>query len=208
LVGHSKNYALQALEALGLSEPNFVYDFNIEVPADKIFAQEPAAKTKITKTSAVTIYISKGENPEGSIPGVIGLTEADASNMLKSAGYKNIMVILEESDKEIDKVFAQVPESGTVYAKSSEVVIKISKGIKVPDVMTMKKSDAISTLESLGFVVNILPDAAAVGKVKTQAPTAGIFLNYGSVVTIEIDAVVTTDTTTTTDTSAINTGST
>ena len=123
----------------------------------------------MTKTTPITIYISKGENPEGTIPGVIGMTEADALSMLKSAGYKNITVILEESDKEIDKVFAQVPESGTVYAKSGEVVIKISKGIKVPDVTTMKKADAISMLEGLGFVVNILPDATAAGKVKTQA---------------------------------------
>ena len=122
------------------------------------------------------------------------MTEADALSMLKSAGYKNITVILEESDKEIDKVFAQVPESGTVYAKSSEVVIKISKGIKVPDVTTMKKADAVSMLEGLGFVVNILPDATAAGKVKTQAPAAGTYLNYGSTVTIEIDTSGTTET--------------
>jgi len=127
--------------------------------------------------------------------------------MLRSAGYKNITVILEESGKEIEKVFAQVPESGTVYAKSGEVVIKISKGIKVPDVTAMKKTDALNMLEGLGFVVNILPDATAAGKVKTQSPAAGTFLNYGSTVSIEMDTAVTTDTTTT-DTSAITTSTT
>ncbi len=70
-------------------------------------------------------------------------------------------------------MFAQVPDSGTKYTKISEIIIKISKGIKVPDVTTMKKADAISMLEGLGFVVNILPDATAAGKVKTQLPAPG-----------------------------------
>ena len=203
LKGQSKDYASQTLANLGLSAPNFVFDFNIEQPVDKIFAQEPAAYSKVTKTTPITIYISKGENPEGSVPNVIGMTETDALSMLENAGYKNITVILEESDKEIDKVFAQVPESGTVYAKSGEVVIKISKGIKVPDVTKMEKAGAISMLEGLGFVVNILPDATAAGKVKTQAPAAGTYLNYGSTVTIEIDISGTTETTT--ETSATTT---
>ncbi len=208
LTGLTKKSAVKELKDAGLSSPDFKYEFSAEQPLDKIFAQEPAADSQVTKASSITLYVSKGENPEGTIPGVIGMTEADATNMLKSAGYKNITVTLEESDKEIDKVFAQVPESGTVYAKSSEVIIKISKGIKVPDVTTMKKADAISMLEGLGFVVNILPDATAAGNVKTQLPAGGTYLNYGSTVTIEIDtAAATTDTTTdtTADTSAATT---
>lgn len=210
LKGQSKDYASQTLSTMGLAAPNFVYDFNVEVPADKIFAQEPAAYSKVSKATPITIFISKGENPEGTIPSVIGMTEADALSLLKSAGYKNVSIVVEESNKEIDIAFAQIPESGTIYAKSSEVVIKISKGIKVPDVTNMKKADAIILLEGLGFVVNILPDATATGKVKTQAPAAGTYLNYGSTVTIEFDASGTTETVpgTTTDTSAITSSAT
>jgi penicillin-binding protein 1A len=206
LKGQTKEYASQILANLGLSTPNFISDFNIDQPVDKIFAQEPAAYSKVTKATPITIYISKGENPEGSIPGVTGLTETDALSTLKSAGYKNITVISEESDKEIDKVFAQVPESGTAYAKSGEVVIKISKGIKVPDTTTKEKAAAINMLEGLGFVVNILPDATAAGKVKNQAPAAGTYLNYGSTVTIEIDISGTTETSATTTSSTTTSG--
>jgi beta-lactam-binding protein with PASTA domain len=71
----------------------------------------------------------------------------------------------------------------------------------------MKKTDAVSMLEGLGFTVNILPDATAAGKVKTQLPAGGTYLNFGSAITIEIDAADTTDTTTT-DTSATTTTST
>ena len=51
----------------------------------------------------------------------------------------------------------------------------------------MEKADAISMLEGLGFVVNILPDETAAGKVKTQLPAGGTYLNYGSSIAIEID---------------------
>ena len=206
LKGQSKDSASQTLSSLGLSAPNYVYDFNTEQTADKIFAQEPAANSKVTKTTPIILHVSKGESPDRAIPGVTGMTQADALKMLKSAGYKNVTVIVEESNKEIDKVFAQTPESGTTYAKSDEVVLKISKGIKVPDVTTMEKAAAVSKLESLGFVVKVLPDGTAIGKVKTQLPAAETFLNYGSAVTIEIDTAVTTDTTT--DTSASTTSTT
>ena len=168
----------------------------------------------MTKTTPITLHVSKGESPDRAVvPSVTGMTQTDALKMLKSAGYKNVTVIVEESNKEIDKVFAQTPESGTTYAKSDEVVLKISKGIKVPDVTTMEKAAAVSKLESLGFVVKVLPDGTAIGKVKTQLPTAETFLNYGSAVTIEIDTAVTTDTSasttsttdTTTDTSTTTT---
>ncbi len=212
LKGLSKDAASQTLASSGLAAPNFVYDFNIEQPSGNVFAQEPAAYSKVTKSTPVTLYVSKGENPESTVPEVKGMSEADALSMLKSAGYKNVTIVKEESNKEIDKIFAQVPESGTVYSKSTEVIIKISIGIKVPDVVKMQKADAVSLLEGLGFVVAILPDSTAAGKVKTQIPVAGSYLNFGSTVTIQIDAApATTDTTTGTTpatTSATTAGST
>ncbi|MBE3090693.1 MAG: PASTA domain-containing protein [Actinobacteria bacterium] len=79
----------------------------------------------------------------------------------------------------------------------SEIIIKISRGILVPDVTGKKKEDAISKLLSLGFIVVVIPpDPLAEGKVKSQIPAAGSHINYGDTVAIEIE--VTTPTTTTT----------
>ncbi len=36
------------------------------------------SRLKITKNHYVTIYISKGEDPEGTIPNVVEMTEVDA----------------------------------------------------------------------------------------------------------------------------------
>ncbi len=139
LIGLKKDMAEQMLSSLGITIANVIYDFSIEQPVDRIYKQDPPAAAIITKNTDVTIYISKGEDPEGTIPNVVGMTEVDALAALNNAGFKNVSVQKEESDKEIDKVFAQIPDSGTKYTKISEIIIKISRGILVPDVTGKKK---------------------------------------------------------------------
>jgi len=103
-------------------------------------------------------------------------------------GFASISVIEDESEKKKDKVFSQIPESGTIYTKSSEIIIKISKGIKVQDVIGMDKEDAMVKLQDLGFTVKTTPDDPEItGKVINQIPEPGTYLNYGSTVTIEIE---------------------
>ena len=205
LIGLKKDMAEQMLSSLGISIANVIYDFSIEQPVDQIYKQDPLVASIITKNTAIMLYISKGEDPEATIPNVIGMVEVDAVATLNSAGFKNVSVQKEESDKEIDKVFAQVPDSGTRYTKISEIIIKISRGILVPDVTGMKKEDAISALQSLGFIVVVTPDPLAEGKVKSQIPAAGSHINYGDTVAIEIDVTTPTTTTTTTTTTSTST---
>ena len=50
LTGLTKKSAAKELEDAGLSSPDFIYDFSSEQPLDKIFDQEPAAHSKVTKT--------------------------------------------------------------------------------------------------------------------------------------------------------------
>ena len=83
-------------------------------------------------------------------------------------------------------MFSQAPESGTLYEKASDVVILISQGIKIPDIVGKEKTVAIEELESLGFVVLIYPDPDSTGKVLIQIPKADNYLNYGSEVSIEL----------------------
>jgi serine/threonine-protein kinase len=208
LIGLKKDMAEQMLSSIGIPIANVIYDFSIEQPVDQIYKQDPLAAAIVTKNTTVTIYISKGEDPEATIPNVVGMVEVDALAALNNAGFKNVSVQKEESDKEIDKVFAQIPDSGTKYTKISEIIIKISRGILVPDVTGKKKEDAISALQSLGFIVVVTPDPLAEGKVKSQIPAAGSHINYGDTVAIEIEVTTSTTTTTTTTTTTSTTAST
>ncbi|MBC8388686.1 MAG: PBP1A family penicillin-binding protein [Actinobacteria bacterium] len=190
IVGVKVDIAKEIVNSLGLILENTIYDYNTEYDLDKVFKQEPAAGSIVTKSTSVTLYISKGENPESTVPNVIGMTEEDAINTLNTAGFSTITTVegenFEENSNEKDKVFAQIPESDTTYNKSFEIIIKISKGIEVPDVIGMEKETAIDDLEGLGFIVNILPDPETTGEVINQLPAAGTYLNLGSIVNIEL----------------------
>jgi serine/threonine-protein kinase len=186
LRGIELNKATKILEGLELVIDSMLYEFSDTVTEGKIIEHSPPAGSIVSKSTKVTLYISKGENPESIIPDVTGLSEDEAISMLEDAGFKKITVISEESIEEIDKVFAQTPVGGTTYDKKLEIIIKISKGVEVPDVMNLTKSDAVTLLEEEGFVVEFSPDSLDDGIVANQTPEGGTYANYGSAVILEI----------------------
>ncbi|MBN1298143.1 MAG: PBP1A family penicillin-binding protein [Actinobacteria bacterium] len=189
LRGLNLETALKELESVSIdsSSVEIEYEFNDTQPVDRIFDQDPPPEKSVNKNTEVKIHISKGINPESIIPDVGGLTEEDAIKKLQNAGYLNITVIKEESDKEINRVFSQIPDAGTTYLKELEIVIKISLGIEVPDLYGMMKEEALNLLEGLGFEASIKPEDAAEGTVKSQSPDAFTYLEYGSKVEIELE---------------------
>ena len=188
LIGLDLDSAEKILNKSGLANINIFYEFSSTQTIDKIFDQYPEPKVPVTRSATVSIYISKGENPEEVVPDVLTLKRDIALDTLESSGFKNITILDEESTEQMDRVFNQVPASGTVYNKASEIIIKISKGIKVPNVVGNDKALAIGELENLGFVIIVYPDSDSPGKVSNQIPEAGIYMNFGSEVSIEIKA--------------------
>ncbi len=186
LVGLDLDDAEEIIEDFGLILSSTVYDFSNEQPADIIFDQNPVPGSKVSKSDTVTLYISKGENPQSTVPDVLQMTEEEAIEELKAQGFEIISVYYEESTEEKDLVFSQTPVAGTLYEKTQEVIIKISLGVKVPNVIDMTREEAELELSELGFEVEILPDEETYGKVIGQTPEADEYLNYGSIVTIEI----------------------
>lgn len=186
LIGIDLKGAEQVIESFGLGIDSIIYEFSDTVLPGYITNQTPAQGSIVTKAAVVVLYISKGEDPQGVVPDLIGMTSEEATEALLNTGFENVTVILEESEEEKDLVFLQDPVSGTIYDKLLEVTITVSQGIKVPDVTGMTKDDAKLELESLGFIVEILPDPASTGNVMNQNPAADEYLNYGSTVTINI----------------------
>jgi serine/threonine-protein kinase len=187
LTGMDLTAAKQVIENLELIVDDIIYEFSDGQPLDKVFNQSPVPDSMVSKSTGVILYVSKGENPQATIPYVLEMTEEEALTALEGAGFINVTVIPEESEEEKDKVFSQTPVSGIIYDKLLEIIIKVSQGIKVPDVTGMTKEDAIIELEDLGFIVEILPDATSVGNVVNQIPAAEQYLDFGSTVTIEIE---------------------
>jgi serine/threonine-protein kinase len=187
LTGKKLVNAEATLENRDLEIDEIVYEFSDIQPADLIFKQTPPADSKITKSTAITIYISKGENPESVIPDILGFLEDEALEMLTSYGFEKISIIYEVSEESMGKVFSQVPESGIIYDKADEVIIKVSNGIMVPDIIGLDSGEAITILENIGFIVEILPGTDASGPIIAQDPESGSYLDYGSTISIEVE---------------------
>ncbi len=190
LEGLKLNNAKNILSAFDMDIDEIIYEFSDLQPIDHIFGQNPVKDSTVTKSTEVEIYISKGVDPEGEIPYLIGLTEEEAVSLLALSGFENISMLFEESPEEIEKVFSQIPDSGTIYNKEAEIILRISRGIMVPDIIGLELEDAVIMLEDLGFTVIILPDGAFEGTVAAQTPENGEYLDYGSSITIEIEEAI------------------
>ncbi len=189
LLGMDKERAEQIIQTYELSLANIIYDFNDQYPADKIFDQDPKPQEEISRQAPVTIYISQGSHPESVVPDIMNLPEQEALTKLETAGFRNLTIIREENTAAIGTVFAQVPGKDTVYNKESEIIIRISLGILVPDVTSLSKQQAINRLESKGLTVEVRPGEDVEGIVSSQNPAPGNYINYGSKVIIDIEEV-------------------
>ncbi|MEI7616112.1 MAG: PASTA domain-containing protein, partial [Actinomycetota bacterium] len=206
LIGQTKATAESMLAELGFSISNVIYDFSSQ-PADILFNQDPAPDTDIDSAVSVTIYISKGINPSGSVPNLIGMTKADATAALNNAGFTNISFTEDQNTAAKDTIFNQNPPSGTAYDKTKPVVLSVSKGVKVPSVIGLLKDEAVKLLISFGLVPEILPGPEATGKVILQIPDANTYINFASKVTITIESPAPTSTTSAETTSTTSSSS-
>ena len=213
LTGQTRNSAENILKEAGLSLSNIITDYSSFQPADLIYDQDPAPGTEVAPGTGVTVYISKGINPsQTAVPDIIGLSRQDAVKKLNNAGFLNISILEEENKSPIGFVFKQSPAPQTIYNKEQVVIITISKGIKVPNVIGMQKSEASTLLSSLGFTVETTGGADSSSKIISQTPLGETFAEFGSKITIKAEDTQETTTTgtqaSTTTTSSSTTSST
>ncbi len=132
------------------------------------------------------------------VPDLSDLSVEDAIKKAKRSGY-TVSDEIEYSysdDVVVDTVISQFPEAGTDAPKHQEIKIIISLGstggeIRVPDLTNKKVDDAISEIDALELVYNIVydeSDTAEIATVIRQTPLAGTHVNSGDVVTIHISS--------------------
>lgn len=84
------------------------------------------------------------------VPSVVGLTQTDATYVLKNKDFKVVMK-KEKSDAAEGIVLSMNPGAGARQQEGSEVVIGISEARTVPDVVGSQKEEANTTLKNNGF---------------------------------------------------------
>jgi beta-lactam-binding protein with PASTA domain/tRNA A-37 threonylcarbamoyl transferase component Bud32 len=182
--------ATQKLANAGL-DWNITRLFSDRVEPDIVISQDPKPGEKLAKGSVVELRVSKGQNLVD-IPNVVGQDEATATATLRGAGFRVEVQRANSSDVSEGFVISQDPAGGQAK-KRSTVVIVVSAGpelTSVPGVIGQGEQDAIASLQSQGFTVNVQDLTATSpdedGVVLNQDPPEGTSVEPGATVTIYV----------------------
>lgn len=180
VIGLSEEDAKAALEGAGYQvETKTTYDERFE--EGLVVSQAPEAGTAAEAGTLVTIVVSKGKNPEATVPDVVGMTEAEAAKVLQDAGFDVVPAASFSDTVPSGSVINQDPEAGATALIGSAVSITVSQGPEppdtaiVPDVVGKTQAEATEILTGAGYEVaaaRAYSETVAKDVVAGQAPMA------------------------------------
>jgi eukaryotic-like serine/threonine-protein kinase len=191
VVGEREDDAVETLEDAGF-EVDIERDFNPDERPGFVFEQDPQAGDEVDANSTVTITVSRGEEPEA-VPGVVGMTQAEAEAAIVDAGFQVGQVTPRESEEEEGTVLEQDPGEGEEARPGSAIDLVVSSGpatVAVPDVLCQDIDDAQAEIESANLDFDVTgsrfssqcPDP---GTVAEQNPPAGAEVQPGTTVRVK-----------------------
>ncbi len=142
VVGMSEDTANSTLTSAGFTV-DIKRDYNSNYDSGIVYYSDPKAGMVTQEGETVTIYVSKGENTVN-VPGLIGLTQTDATNRLSSNGLNAGTVTQQESTQyAAGVVISQSPAEGTSVEKGTYISFVVSTG--APAASTPDASKSAST---------------------------------------------------------------
>lgn len=182
--GKTQEEAKSILEAAGFKVGNVKTVDNATIAKDQVVNTDPAANSKQTKGTIITLYISSGMTK---IPdGLVGQAKDSVIAQLKQAGLTQITIESEYSDSVQSGAVTRIdPGSGSTVEMGTAVTIWVSAGkqqVSVPNVVGRSYAEAKSLLESYGFQVTV--SGPEDGTVTGMSPTAGTQSDSGATITL------------------------
>jgi serine/threonine-protein kinase len=144
VVGQNEYRASSTLVEMGF-DVKTIYENNT-APISKVVDQKPNPATETSAGASIQITVSNGIP----VPKLTGMTETGAEDTLVDAGF-GFEPDYVDSKKNIGKVISQNIEPGELVSSGTSVVVTISNGIAVPDVVGKNKGEALQTLEEKGL---------------------------------------------------------
>ncbi len=189
LKGKSADDAQKALSQAGLNGKQGDTVYSDDVSEGAVASQDTSAGSKANKGDTIVYHLSKGSE-KVSIPNVVGMTQANATSKLESAGFSVNVTTSASDDVDKGNVIKQ-SDTGTAK-KGSTITITVSSGassVQVPSVVGKTESDAGSALEKAGFKYDIQRESSstvAKGNVIRQSPSSGASAKKGDTITIYV----------------------
>lgn len=180
LVGLTQTQALEAITNAELTV-KITEVFSEVVPKGVVISADPASGNSVSKTTVISIVISKG--PEFfTVPNLQNMTVAQAKSSLEDAGLKLGPTTFAYSDNvKKNHVISTDPAIGELAKPNSLVSLVLSKGkapIAIPSVLGSTEASATAQLNALGFnnltIVKEYSNSVATGNVISQTPEVGL----------------------------------
>ncbi|MHC4156804.1 MAG: PASTA domain-containing protein, partial [Planctomycetota bacterium] len=189
--GMTQSAAYSAITAVdNLSVGEVSYEYSDTVNPGLIISQDPAGGTVVSVGSSVDLVVSLGPPV---VPGVVGISEANAVASITAIDNLTTSVTYEYSDTVAASVIiSQDPSGATVVAVGSNVDLVVSLGQpEVPNVVGMSEANAtvaITAVDNLtvGSVTDEYSDTVATGLVVSHIPAPNTAVAIGS----SVDLVV------------------
>ena len=151
VTGMTIDEATAKLEELGLELNVDKEVSSSDFDEGEIVSQDPDEGMTVKSGKTINVNISKG-TPAGTIPNVVGKTEADAEFYLENYGYDKGLVSEANSELPVGTVIEQTPAAGTEAEEGTNVSLVISLGEEVvpttvPDLEGLTVDEAKDALE-------------------------------------------------------------
>ena len=182
----SQDDAKSILEAAGFKVGNVRTVDNASIEKDKVVSTDPAANSKQTKGTIITLYISSGMTK---IPdNLIGQPKDTVIEQLKQAGLTQITIESEYSDSIASGAVTRVdPGVGSTVEAGTAVTIWVSAGkqqVSVPFVTHSTLAEAKRILQVAGFQVSVNGPQDDDAIVESMSPNGGSQADSGSTITL------------------------
>jgi serine/threonine-protein kinase len=159
IVGQDYNFAITRIPSQ--IQVQKVNGFSDTLPIGYVVATDPPAGQTLAPGQTVKITVVSGPFPVH-VPSLVGKTLADASSTLQQQGFPAPQVSYRDDDRPRDTVLEQTPDTGTgvASAASTAVSLVLSNGpaIKMPNLLTQRCTDALTTLTAMGIDAHSSPD--------------------------------------------------
>jgi eukaryotic-like serine/threonine-protein kinase len=186
VIGLSLPLAQSKLDALNLN-PSVINETSTAYPANTVILQVPANGTRVKSGSTVTLTVSSGAGSV-QVPPVVSLTKKQAIAALKQAGLKVSRIVTQSgSGVAQNDAIDTSPSAGVTVSRGSGVVLTVSSGTALPNVVGDTLAAAQQALT--GFTVHTTQQVsatAAVGTVLSQSPAANTPVASNATVTLTV----------------------
>jgi len=201
VVGAQVADATNTLQAAGFKVQTTTQQ-NDTAPEGQVVDQTPKGGVKADKGSVVTLVVSSGVG-KVAVPNVVGKTQAQATSLLNTAGFKIQVVPQADDTIKSGEVISQNPPADAQADKGATVTIVVSSGVAqvpVPSVAGGDLASASATLGAAGFKVTSTQQSSSTvpaGTVITTNPSAGTIVAKGATVQVIVSSGPPATTTTT-----------